>query len=332
MITRSRASRTVSIDLPVDREGYLGRQCPSADCRGYFKVTPGTGLAVEDCGCPYCGRRDDAQAFATDAQQKYAVSVVEHQFVAELNRQFGQLGRRSPPSRGGFGIGLSLTVTPARLPWIRHYQERTLETPLTCECSLRYTIYGVFAFCPDCGVHNNLQILQSNLGIIAKQVELALTLKEPLRTKLLDNALEDCVSTFDGWARAVVDVHYLEKSRPKELENLSFQNLEGVRKKLTDAGLIDLVSQVPSDAWQGLVRLFQKRHVLSHRMGVIDEDYIKKTADPGAVVGRKVSVTPDEIIEGTRTLGALARGMARVLTLASSQPTSDVRPNQLQGE
>jgi hypothetical protein len=37
------------------------------------------------------------------------------------------------------------------------------ETALTCErCTLQYTIYGVFAFCPDCAAHNSLQILKKN--------------------------------------------------------------------------------------------------------------------------------------------------------------------------
>jgi hypothetical protein len=32
-------------------------------------------------------------------------------------------------------------------------------------------------------------------------------------------------------------------------------------------------------------------------MGVIDEEYVKKANDPAAVVGRKVSITADEVTE-----------------------------------
>lgn len=41
-------------------------------------------------------------------------------------------------------------------------------------------------------------------------------------------------------------------------------------------------------------RAFQKRHLLAHKMGVIDEDYVQKASDPGAVVGRKIRVMADE--------------------------------------
>jgi hypothetical protein len=30
-------------------------------------------------------------------------------------------------------------------------------------------------------------------------------------------------------------------------------------------------------------------------MGVIDEDYIQKTKDPGAVSGRKIRISPEEV-------------------------------------
>ena len=37
------------------------------------------------------------------------------------------------------------------------------------------------------------------------------------------------------------------------------------------------------------------RHLLAHKMGVVDEDYLKKAIDPGAIIGRKVSVSSQEV-------------------------------------
>jgi hypothetical protein len=42
-------------------------------------------------------------------------------------------------------------------------------------------------------------------------------------------------------------------------------------------------------------RTFQKRHLLAHKMGVIDAEYVQKANDPGAVVGRRIRVTSDEV-------------------------------------
>lgn len=34
-------------------------------------------------------------------------------------------------------------------------------------CALSYSVFGLFAFCPDCSSHNSLQILIKNLGLIS---------------------------------------------------------------------------------------------------------------------------------------------------------------------
>ena len=62
-------------------------------------------------------------------------------------------------------------------------------------------MYGVFAFCPDCGQHNSLQILEGSFGTVTKLLDLASTAPEELGRKLVQNALEDCVSAFDGFGR-----------------------------------------------------------------------------------------------------------------------------------
>ena len=45
-----------SISIKPDKDGYLGRECPVKTCKGYFKITPGTGLKGRiPFHCPYCG-------------------------------------------------------------------------------------------------------------------------------------------------------------------------------------------------------------------------------------------------------------------------------------
>jgi len=50
----------------------------------------------------------------------------------------------------------------------------------------------------------------------------------------------------------------------------------------------DFADGLGSGEWDGACRIFQKRHLLAHRMGVVDEEYIQKANDPGAVAGRKI--------------------------------------------
>ena len=111
----------------------------------------------------------------------------------------------SQKPRGPFGIGLSMKVkTGPPLP-IHHYREKELETTVVCtNCTLRYAVYGAFAFCPDCGQHNSQQILRANLEVVRKMLVLAESHDGDLRVKLIENALEDCVSAFDAFGRGAV--------------------------------------------------------------------------------------------------------------------------------
>jgi hypothetical protein len=57
----------------------------------------------------------------------------------------------------------------------------------------------------------------------------------------------------------------------------------------------DFADELNPDSWIAICRVFQKRHLLSHKMGVIDDEYVQKANDPGAVVGRRVRVTQEEV-------------------------------------
>ena len=42
-------------------------------------------------------------------------------------------------------------------------------------------------------------------------------------------------------------------------------------------------------------------------MGVVDEDYLRKANDPDAVVGRKISIIPDEITTAVKIIESLGK-------------------------
>ena len=200
----------VSVTIPRDDEGYLGRECPQEACEGYFKVKPGTGLTGSDlpCHCPYCGHTSSSNDFWTKAQLEYAKSVVMRQVSAAVHKDLKSLEFDHKP-KGLFGIGMSLKVKPGQPLPIRYYREEALETKVTCtSCTLDYAVYGLFGFCPDCGVHNSLQILGRNLDLVLKQLELADNQSDPeLQRHLREDALENCVSAFDGFGREVCRAH-----------------------------------------------------------------------------------------------------------------------------
>jgi hypothetical protein len=86
-----------------------------------------------------------------------------------------------------------------------------------------------------------------------------------------------------------------------------FQNLTGARRKIQEAYGIDFADVLTSGDWESACRVFQKRHLLSHKMGVVDAEYVKKANDPTAVVGRKIRVSSDEVTSAIHIVEALGR-------------------------
>ena len=204
-------------------------------------------------------------------------------------------------------MGISMKVKPGRPTPIHYYREKQLETEVVCvNCTLRYSVYGVFAFCPDCGQHNSLQILDKNLEVVGKMLDLAAEAEKELAEKLVENALEDCVSAFDGFGHELCRVHANRARNPARVEKMSFQNLEGAQSNVLDAFGIDLSAEVEPDEWRAAGAGFQKRHLVAHIAGVVDQDYITKTGDTRAVVGRKIGIGADEV----RQLASIIRKLA----------------------
>lgn len=303
-----------SISIPPDEDGLIGRECPVPECESYFKIQPGTGLKGENlpCHCPYCGHTAGPDKFFTKAQVEYAQSVVLNQVTGALLKDLKSLEFSHRP-RGAFGIGISMKVSGQPTP-IRHYREKQLETEVVCkQCTLRYTIYGVFGFCPDCGEHNSLQILDKNLELVLKMLDMASSAEGEMLNRMVENSLEDCVSAFDGFGREVCRLHANKATDPAKAERVSFQNLQGAKDNLNSLFNFDLAAGLSHEEWEGAVRGFQKRHLLSHTMGVVDDDYIRKSGDAQAVTGRKISIDADEVRELIQIVGKLARHVSNAL-------------------
>jgi hypothetical protein len=290
----------------------VGRQCPDTDCEEYFKITPGTGLkGAPPCHCPYCGHTGFSNAFFAREQIEYAKSVVKGKVVEALRRDLKALEFEHKP-RGQFGIGVSVKFKPGAPIPNRWYRERDLETGIVCDkCSLRYTIYGVFGWCPDCGIHNSLQILLKNLELAKKKLELAASLDKELADSVIADALPGIVAAFDGFGRELCSM---------EDFRISFQNLEGARKNIQERFGFDIAESVTTQQWRGACRAFQKRHLIGHRIGVIDEEYLQKADDPDAVLRPKVTAAPHEVEPLIETVAEIGKRIFDGMKVGSPGP------------
>lgn len=285
----------MSIPIPPDKEGYTGRECP--ECGSYFKIVFGTGLkGIDHAFCPYCGHKDNASSFTTEEQIEYAKSIAFKHVANEFFRSFQQLEGLYPRQRSF--INLEIKVERGDPIQIAHYTEKDLETKLICDnCTLSYAVYGVFAFCPDCGQHNSLQILSANLAVVDKLLTMAQAVDRDVQDALLESCLAKIVSAFDGYGRELCAVYAKKTADPVKAAKVSFQNVMNAKNHVQTHFGFDLASSLSTGECQDIIRLFQKRHLLSHTAGEIDDEYIAKANDPTAIKGRKVTLRQQEIVK-----------------------------------
>lgn len=283
----------ISVDIKPDKEGYTGRECP--ECEKYFKIEFGTGLEeVTDCHCPYCNHVASQDEFWTKKQIEHAQSVAMNKMTGEFLKGLKKLERK-PSSKSFISIGFKVTGKPTR---ILRYSEEQLEEKIVCDnCTLNYTIYGSFGFCPDCGVHNSRQIMRANLDLVLKMLDLAMDADTDIKSKMIENCLEDAISAFDGFGR--------EHCR-SEIANISFQNIVRARERLLNDRGVDIADGLDASEWDSVAVQFQKRHLLAHTMGIIDQEYVDKTRLSSAMIGKMVQISRDDVRNLVTLLGRIS--------------------------
>lgn len=288
----------LSITIPKDNEGFIGRECPTYDA--YFKIKLGTGLTGTDLKvhCPYCGYEGEQSDFNTRDQLEYAKSIAINEFQKSLGgmlRNWGKDLERS--TRGGF-IQFNVEYKENPQP-IQYYREKKLETRTMCSnCTLEYSIFGLFAFCPDCGIHNSIQIFNQNMELATKEISISIEYNdEEFRNRLVEDALQSVVSAFDGFGR-VLCLAVKEKAKyPEKIEKISFQNIQKAQSELLDQFDCDLSTSLSVIEWVFVTICFQKRHLLVHKLGVVDDEYLHRTNDKTISKGKRIKISMDEALK-----------------------------------
>jgi len=282
----------ISVGIPVDEDGMLGREC--LECEEYFKIKPGTGLDTTYCHCPYCDYEGEGDTFWTPEQIEYAQSIAINQVIDQhinptfekLRKSFRDLERRT---RGGM-IEFRFRSSKANLNLpVKYYSEKELETTVTCDnCGLVFSVYGVFARCPDCACINAFTVFEKSILVIQKKLELLHNpeIPEVLRVDSMKYFLSEAISVFDGLGKELQKQH--PEIFPPNVRNL-FQKLYVLDEKMNCE-----ISNNHKNFNQ-LLKMFQVRHLYEHNMGVIDDDFARKIPHLNSLKGKKYNLTYIEV-------------------------------------
>ncbi len=318
----------ISISVPIDNDGYFDRCCPSEACQADFKVLMEDWKdKVSDAQvfCPICREEAKATEWNTPEQQEYIPQVginhIQDIIGNALSQDASDFNRRQRP--GFITIAMSYKPgTPTLVVPISAAEE--LRQKFTCEqCGCRYSSLGAAFFCPACG-HNSaestfsqtIETVQKSLAAlpaIREAVQAAVDVDAARNTtrEILENSMGRLVGAFQRMAEALFDRSSATTTMQRR-RNV-FQNLtEGsaLWRAATSKGYEDLLT--PAEMTD-LSRLFQQRHLLAHREGIVDQDYIIRSGDTTYIVGQRLVIRDGAVTRLAELVTKLTEEMRKLV-------------------
>lgn len=300
---------SATVTLPDDADGRRARECPGATCSpGFFKVKPGTGIIGQTTAyCPYCGHRGKPDVFATKQQVRYARDLVKREAVEGARRLVRDAlgldtsGRRQLTT-GLIAIRMEMKSSPS--PFVHPPLHEDLRRDVVCpQCGLDQSVYGLATWCADCGADIFLTHVEAEFAVLARIIADVDRRRDALGLRVavkdLENCLEDVISIHEAvlriFARRVLARHGAAadeiETKLKRVGN-GFQNVDRASEFFAECLSISLISS--SEDTAALRRTFQKRHPITHNLGVIDRKYLEQSQVSGRE-GKEIRVTASEI-------------------------------------
>ncbi|WP_026932092.1 hypothetical protein [Glycomyces tenuis] len=295
------------ISIPLDEDGFLGRQCPS--CDQVFRISQ------EDYGplpdvlvlyCVYCGHHEGHSEFMTQQQRErlqQAAKGIALQMVSKaLEESFGRRPRR--PRRSGAGVQFtfrSKPIYPEPLPGI---EEEQLVRQRTCSsCSIRYAVFGDHRFCPICGPLDALEIALDALVAEAAKLDALELIPAEARPLLreqgvFDRLFVDTLGRVVGIVETLSGSHFRAHVSGAEVilkgKGNVFQRLEDMAGLYSTHLDIDLRS-ASGVVWEDLLELWATRHVHTHNDGIVDVRYLRAVPGSPRKEGQRRIVTEADV-------------------------------------
>ena len=316
----------ISIDLELDDKGYLDRLCPSGECGAHFKVMFEDWRDIvrdEVVYCPLCRHDAESSEWNTPEQAEYIQKAATAYVQKQLGRAFQSDSRKfnARQSRNSF-IQMKMSYRPGSTPIpVPANATEIMTQEFTCEmCNCRYSSIGAAFFCPSCGHNSILDTFANSVQTVKKTVSAIPAIREALLSSTDKNVAEDSirhicenglvklVSSFQHYAEA--SFHKLPNANQFNVRRNLFQNLRESDSIWRDATLTGYTDILSATEYQALEMYFQQRHLLIHKDGIVDQQYVDRANDYRFDVAQRLIVTDSNVSEIAAIIEKLARGIA----------------------
>ncbi|MCZ2249530.1 MAG: hypothetical protein LC111_12305 [Bacteroidia bacterium] len=304
-------TKQISVPIEADKDGYLDKECPNDDCLFQFKVDEKdweTLFKDETIFCPLCRHEANSKSWFTTEQIEQAKEQAIKHIHGRIDKALEQGARdfNSKQSGNSF-IKMSVKVTGTKpLHYIMPVpSNEEMQLKIQCKaCNAKYAVIGSAFFCPCCGHNsaeetfdNSLKKIQDkikNIPIIRQAVE-TVSKDEAENTcrSLIETSLGECVVAFQRFCEVI----YTTKAPDIKLKANAFQNIEIGEKYWKDVLGVTYSDWLTKNEMTKLNLLFQKRHLLTHTEGIVDQKYLDKTNDNSYKTGQRIVIKEKDVFE-----------------------------------
>lgn len=316
---------SIPITFQSDEKGYFDRECPNEECSYVFKVFMKDWeekIVNEEAHCPMCGHVDTPDKWYTADQVERMQEIVASWAVNRIQNEFGKkLKELEQSTRHNKFVKISYKPG-RRVSFVNNPigQSEEWETEICCDkCGTRYSVVGAAFFCPCCGYNSASLSFDDAMDSITRMVDSlkemrSLFLKkydadaaETMCRSLLESSIGDMIAAFQKFA------------------SCKYEELSGQTARVNDFQIVDKGSLLFEEAtghkyneWLTEAELdyvkvmFQKRHLLEHNNGMVDQKYLDNSHDTKYIVGQRIVINDSDAYTLLRMLRKLSHGIMSI--------------------
>lgn len=311
----------VSTEIQADEKGYIDKQCPSDECEFIFKVNEhdwGDIFKDEAVWCPMCRHEAPAESWFTKAQIEHAkeeaLAVVQGRINNALCSGARKFNRRQP-KKSFVSMSMKVSGGSYRTHTIPAEVADLMQLEIQCEeCSSRFAVVGSAYFCPGCGYNSvtrtfsdslrKIQAKKDNVDLVRRTLSDSVGADEAELTcrSMLETCITDGVVAFQKYCEG----RYFQFG---DAPFNAFQRLDQASSLWEQAIQKSFGDWLAAEEITRLSILYQKRHLLAHNEGIVDERYIEKSGDSTYKPGQRIVVREHDIEFLVTALKKLSEGI-----------------------
>lgn len=320
----------IPIELISDEKGYIDRECPHEECEFVFKVHSEdwkSKITEEKVFCPRCGYTALSDQWWTQQQtesiEKNSMSWMKNQIQKSFHESFKKMSRSSNKY-------VQIKYKPGKKMTFENNpigQQEKWKLKIVCEiCGTRTCVIGTAFFCPCCGNNAVDRVFDESMNRIREQLNALNEMQEVLEEmfdkdtaenmiqSMIETSLKEIISAYQKFAMECFNKSCTKKVRPNDFQIVDKGNK--LFKKNYGLGYDEWLT---SEEINYLGVMFQRRHILEHNNGIIDDKYLQNSKDKAYNRGQRVVCKKEHVLKLLEIIIKLSKSITETVSKNTSR-------------